>query len=166
MDRHRWSSPSSSKRCGQQLNRCSGVRPVLLASKGNRRSRRGAAARKQTVRFRVGFGNGRRALIAPRKARKGRSGAGARSRKTVCEIAGRETLRVSRVCRGSTLRLPWGVLPGGRASIDLGRRRRTRVKVAPLGVCYSLSYACDDQGSRNSTRPLEGSGPPGSRSRV
>jgi hypothetical protein len=36
--------------------------------------------------------------------------------------------------------------PTGRVSIDLGRRRRTGAKVAPLGVCYSLSYACDDVG--------------------
>src|SRR5258708_11287957 len=37
MDRYRSDGPSSLKRYGQRLNRCSGVRPVSLAIQGNRR---------------------------------------------------------------------------------------------------------------------------------
>src|SRR5260221_5228325 len=37
MDRYRSDGPSSLKRYGQRLNRCSGVRPVSLANKGNHR---------------------------------------------------------------------------------------------------------------------------------
>src|SRR5215469_15313173 len=37
MDRYRSDGSSSLKRYGQRLNRCSGVRPVALATKGNHR---------------------------------------------------------------------------------------------------------------------------------
>lgn len=45
---------------------------------------------------------------------------------------------------GDQPRFLLGAFPGRRVSIDFGRRTRVEANVALLGVCYSLSHACDD----------------------